>query len=194
MEYGICKGFKPQFPGQGCWEVGAQVRSRQEPWQQTRTSIAAKQNPPVHREVVAQRGSKLPPFPPLPRGAPSRSGDGGGWIQTSSGDVWGGGGSHQHHTAEQGGFYPSTRYLVGQILRFMFMVSLFLVHAEEGGPALRPQRGGGFNGMLVQCWQGRRVCAVRSKGLFQREPSSRANSQSPVGEDVGGGFLLVVSQ
>lgn len=46
----------------------------------------------------------------------------------------------------------------------------------------------GLDGMFVLHWRGCRVCAVRSEGLFQREPSSRANSQSPVGEHVGGGL------
>lgn len=81
-------------------------------------------------------------------------------------------------------------HLTGQTLGFRFMVSLFMVHAEEGGPG----GVGGFDGMFARCRQGCCVCAVRSEGLFQREPSSRANSQSPVGEDVGGGVPLVVSQ
>lgn len=91
-------------------------------------------------------------------------------------------------TDDEGGLYT------GQMLGLKFMVSLFLVHAEEGGPAPRPRQGGGFDGVLVLHWRGCRVCAVRSEGLFQREPSSRANSQSPVGEHVGGGLPLVVSQ
>lgn len=49
-----------------------------EPRRQARTSIAARQNPQVHRGAAAQGGSKLPPRPPLPRGAPSGGRDGGG--------------------------------------------------------------------------------------------------------------------
>lgn len=114
--------------------------------------------------------------------------------EPNSGDVPGSGGSHQRHAAEEGGRYPGTCHLTGQVLGFRFMVSLFLVHAEEGGPVPGPGGVGGFNGMLARRRWDRCMCAVRSRGLFQREPSSRANSQSPVGEDVGGGLLLVVSQ
>lgn len=35
------------------------------------------------------------------------------------------------------------------------------------------------------------MCAVRSEGLFQQEPSSRANSQSPIGEELEGSPLAV---
>ena len=59
---------------------------------------------------------------------------------------------------------------------------------------MAPAGWGGFDGMLARRQRGRCMCAVSSEGLFQREPSSRANSQSPVGEDVGGGLPLVVSQ
>lgn len=114
--------------------------------------------------------------------------------EPNSGDVPGSGRSHQHHAAEEGGLYPSMCHLTGQMLKFRFMVSLFLVHAEEGAQCHGPSRMRGFGGMLVWCQWGCCMCAVRSEGLFQREPSSRANSQSPVGEDVGEGVPLVVSQ
>lgn len=65
---------------------------------------------------------------------------------------------------------------------------------RKGAQCHSPGGVGEFDGMLVRRRQCRCVCAVRSEGLFQREPSSRANSQSPVDEDVGGGLPLVVSQ
>lgn len=104
------------------------------------------------------------------------------------------GGSHQRHAAEEGGLYPGTCHLTGQMLGFTFMVSLFLFMQRKGTQCRGPGGVGRFDGMLARCRWGRCVYAVRSEGLFQREPSSRANSQSPVGEDVGGGLPLVVSQ
>lgn len=77
VEHGLCKGFKPQFPGPGCQEAGARVGSRREPRRRMGTSIAAKQNPPARSEGAAQSSSKLPPCPPLPWGTLSRGGDGG---------------------------------------------------------------------------------------------------------------------
>lgn len=49
--------------------------------------------------------------------------------EASSGDVLGSEGAHRHYAADEGGLYT------GQMLGVKFMVSLFLVHAEEGGPA-----------------------------------------------------------
>lgn len=127
-------------------------------------------------------GSKLPPRPPLPQGAPSGGRDGGGRrvLSQSKGcaGLRGRGGARNAMQPGVGGrgFCPGRR----QMLRFRFAVSLVLVHAEERGP-------GGWGRRWGACGRrrGRWVCAVRSEGLFQREPSSRANSQSPVG-GVGG--------
>lgn len=49
--------------------------------------------------------------------------------EPSSGDVLGSEEAHRRYAADEGGLYT------GQMLGFKFMVSLFLVHAEEGGPA-----------------------------------------------------------
>lgn len=73
--------------------------------------------------------------------------------EPSSGDVLGSEEAHQCYAANERGLYT------GQMLGLKFMVSIFLVHAEGGGPAPRPQQGGGLMGCL--CCTGGAVVCVR---------------------------------
>lgn len=101
--------------------------------------------------------------------------------EPSSGDMLSSGGSHQRPTAEGGGLYPGTCHLTGQMLGFRFMVSGFMVHAEEGGPAPQPQQGGGVRweacaapaGPLHVCGEKRGVIPVGTKQQSQQPKSHR---------------------
>lgn len=75
-------------------------------------------------------------------------------------NVPGGGGPQQLQAAEEGGLHPGMHHLTGQMLGFRFMVSLFLVHAEEGGPVPQP-RWGGRGSMGCLRGAGRAVACVR---------------------------------
>lgn len=99
----------------------------------------------------------------------------------NSGDVLGGGGSQQLHAAEEGGLYPGMHHLAGRMLGFRFMVSLFLVHAEEGGPVPRPRWGRGVRwdacaapaGPLRVCGEKRGVIPAGTKQQSQQPKSRR---------------------
>lgn len=89
---------------------------------------AAKQNPPARREDAAESSSKLP----------SSSSEGfqqkWGWrwmmsLRPVQEMCWVVEGAHRRYAADERSLYT------GQMLGVKFMVSLFLVHAEEGGPA-----------------------------------------------------------
>lgn len=112
------------------------------------TLIAAKQNPPVCREGVAQSSSKQSPCPPLPWGvlAEVRM-EADDESKPKSGGVLSGE-EPQHHAAGGGGLYPSTHHLASWMLGFRFMVSLLLVHAEEGTQLSGPGGMGGLMGCL----------------------------------------------
>lgn len=126
MKNGLGKWIELQFPGRGCWEAGTQVGSRQESWQQTGTLIAAKQNPPAHREDAAESGSKLPSS--STEGFQQRWGW--RWMMSPVQEMcWVVRRPTDTVQPMRGSLYT------GQMLGFKFMVSLFLVHAEEGGPA-----------------------------------------------------------
>lgn len=91
------------------------------------------------------------------------------------------GGSHQRHAAEEGGLYPGTCHLTGQMLGFTFMVSLFLVHAEEGDPVPWPRWGGEVRrdacaapvGPLRVCGEKRGVIPAGTKQQSQQPKSRR---------------------
>lgn len=132
--------------------------------------------------AAARGGSKLPPRPPLPRGAPSGGRDGGGRrvLSQSKGraGLRGRGGARNAMQPGVGGrgFCPGRR----QMLRFRFAVSLVLVHAEERGARRVGTAVGCLRapaGPLGVCGEKRGVVPAGTKQQSQQPKSRRGESE-----------------